>query len=341
MVSEAAEAGARRWKACEVLGISLRTLQRWQRCPGKGDQRRGPKSKPANSLSDQEKRVIVSVSNSYEFKDLSPAQIVPILADEGVYIASESSFYRVLRQKRLLAHRSRSKPARNSKPEEHVATGANQVWSWDITYLKSTIRGKFYYLYMVVDVWSRMIVGWEVHEKESAEHASTLITEASLRHGVDSEKLVLHSDNGGPMKGATMLATLHWLEISPSFSRPSVSNDNAYSESLFKTMKYRPGYPTAPFESIESAQEWVREFVQWYNFEHRHSGIQFVTPAARHYGDDELILEKRKEVYEEAKKRNPCRWASGKIRNWEPIPEVTLNAGNHEEKSFSGKRKSA
>ena len=211
MVSEAAEAGARRWKACEVLGISLRTLQRWQRCLCRGDQRRGPKSKPANILSDQEKRVIVSVSNSYEFKDLSPAQIVPILADGGVYIASESSFYRVLRHKRLLAHRSRSKPARNSKPEEHVATGANQVWSWDITYLRSTIRGKFYYLYMVVDVWSRMIVGWEVHEEESAEHASTLITEASLRHGVDSEKLVLHSDNGGPMKGATMLATLHWL----------------------------------------------------------------------------------------------------------------------------------
>ncbi|MFO7915358.1 MAG: DDE-type integrase/transposase/recombinase [Candidatus Krumholzibacteriales bacterium] len=209
MVSEAAEAGARRWKACEVLGISLRTLQRWQRCPCKGDQRRGPKSKPANSLSDQEKRVIVSVANSYEFKDLSPAQIVPILADEGVYVASELSFYRVLSQKRLLAHRSRSKPARNSKPEEHVATGANQVWSWDITYLKSTIRGKFYYLYMVVDVWSRMIVGWEVHEEESAEHASTLITEASLRHGVDSDELVLHSDNGGPMKGATMLAMLH------------------------------------------------------------------------------------------------------------------------------------
>ena len=124
-------------------------------------------------------------------------------------------------------------------------------------------------MYLIVDVYSRMIVGWAVHEIESADLASSLILEASLRHGVDREELILHSDNGGPMKGATMLATLQWLGIVPSFSRPSVSDDNAYSEALFKTLKYRPEYPSSPFESMEAAQGWVEGFVQWYNYEHR------------------------------------------------------------------------
>ena len=198
------------------------------------------------------------------------------------------------------------------------------------------MRGKFYYLYLAVDVYSRMIVGWAVHEIESAELASSLILEACLRHGVDREELILHSDNGGPMKGATMLATLQWLGIVPSFSRPSVSDDNAYSEALFKTLKYRPEYPASPFESIEAAQGWVKGFVQWYNFEHRHSGILFVTPSSRHYGEDEIILVKRKEVYEEARKKNPYRWASGKTRNCELITEVKLNTSKaQKDKSMS------
>jgi len=341
LVTEAVESGARRSKACDILGISQRTLQRWKKKPEKEDQRQGPKNKPKNSLSEEEKMLIIAVSTSPRFKDLSPAQIVPILADTGVYLASEASFYRILRKNKLLAHRSKSEPSRNSKPKEYVATGPNQVWSWDITYLRSSIRGKFYYLYLVVDVWSRMIVGWAVHEEESAELASALILEATLRHDVDPEQLILHSDNGGPMKGATMLATLQWLEIIPSFSRPSVSNDNAYSEALFKTLKYRPEYPSAPFQDIEGSEAWVKKFVQWYNFEHRHSGILFVTPASRHHGEDKLILKNRQEVYEEAKKRNPIRWASGKIRNWEPISEVILNATNHKETTSSSKEKSA
>ena len=159
--------------------------------------------------------LIIAVSTSPQFRDLSVSQIVPILADAGIYIASEASFYRVLRENKLLVHRSKAKPFRHSKPKEYVATGPNQVWSWDITYLRSSVRGRFYYLYLAVDVWSRMIVGWAVHEEESAELASALIVEACLRHGVDSEKLILHSDNGGPMKGATMLATLLALHSEP------------------------------------------------------------------------------------------------------------------------------
>ncbi len=341
MVAEAVEAGARRHQACRVLGISVRTLQRWEEEPERGDQRRGPKSTPKNSLSEAEKMLIIAVSTSPRFRDLSASQIVPILADAGVYIASEASFYRVLRENKLLVHRNKAKPSRNSKPKEYVLTGPNQVWSWDITYLRSSVRGKFYFLYLVVDIWSRMIVGWAVHEEESAELASALIVEACLRHGVDSEKLILHSDNGGPMKGATMLATLQWLGIIASLSRPSVSDDNAYSEALFKTLKYRPEYPSAPFESVEASEAWVGEFVQWYNFEHRHSGILFVTPSSRHYREDTLILEKRKEVYEEAKQKNPIRWASGKTRNWEPISEVTLNPSKHKEEASPCERRSA
>ena len=341
LVDEAVDCGARRNKACKMLGISVRTLQRWEKEPEKEDRRQGPNSKPENALSEAEKMLIIAVATSPQFKDLSPSQIVPILAESGVYIGSEASFYRILRENKLLAHRSRSKPSRHNKPKEYVATGPNQVWSWDITYLSSSVRGKFYYLYLVVDVWSRMIVGWAVHEVESAELASALISEACLRHGVDPEKLVLHSDNGGPMKGATMLATLQWLGIIPSFSRPSVSNDNPYSEALFKTLKYRPGYPSKPFEDLQAAEAWMMEFVNWYNNEHRHSGIRFVTPASRHCGEDKLIFEKRKEVYEEAKRKNPARWASGKIRTWEPIQEVALNPSKRKEEVFSCEKKSA
>ena len=325
LVSEAVEAGARRFKACEVLGISVRTLQRWEKRLEKSDQRRGAKDKPKNSLSEAEKELIVAVVTGPRFRDLSVSQIVPILADEGVYIASEASYYRVLRENRLLAHRNKAKPSRHAKTKEHSATGPNRVWSWDITYLRSTVRGRFYYLYLVVDIWSRMIVAWAVHEVESAELAGALIQEACMRHGVDPDTLILHSDNGGPMKGATMLATLQWLGIVPSFSRPSVSDDNAYSEALFKTLKYRPEYPSNPFEGVSAAQAWVEEFVGWYNDEHRHSGIRFVTPSSRHYGEDKQILEKRKEVYEEAKQKNPLRWFSGKTRNCDMITEVRLN----------------
>ena len=324
LVAEAVVDGARREKGCELLGISLRTLQRWEREPEEGDRREGPKSDPSNSLSEAEKMLVVSVATSPQFRDLSPSQIVPILADSGVYIASESSFYRILSEQKLLTHRSSARPARHTRPDEYVATAPNEVWSWDITYLRSSVRGKFYYLYLVVDLFSRMIMGWRVYEEECSDLASELILESCLRHGADPDNLILHSDNGGPMKGATMLATLQWLGIVPSFSRPSVSDDNAYSEALFRTLKYRPEYPSAPFESLEEARRWVEGFVQWYNFQHRHSGIQFVTPASRHYEEDLLILEKRKEVYEEAKRKNPIRWTKG-TRNWERISEVKLN----------------
>lgn len=309
--------------AARMLGISLRTLQRWE-ASACGDRRCGPRGRPGNALSEAERALVVAVATSPTFRDLPASQIVPILADAGVYVASERSFYRILAQERLLTHRGKARIAGHSRPVEHKADGPNQVWSWDITYLKSPVRGSFYYLYLVVDVWSRKIVGWKVHECESPEFAKELIEEAVEREGVDPARLVLHSDNGGPMKGATLLATLVALGIVPSFSRPRVSDDNPYSEALFRTVKYRPEYPEGPFGSLEQARGWVEAFVQWYNTEHRHSAIAFVTPAQRHSGVHLAVLRGRKEVYEEAKRNRPDRW-SGQVRNWEPIGAVVLN----------------
>ena len=190
--------------------------------------------------------------------------------------------------------------------------------------MKSPVKGLYYYLYLIEDIFSRMIVGWSVEEVESSTHAANLIQSACFEHRINRNQITLHSDNGGPMKGATMLATLQNLGVIPSFSRPSVSDDNPYSESLFKTLKYRPSYPDGAFASITEAREWVSHFVKWYNTEHLHSGIKFVTPASRHKGEDQNILNKRVEVYKIAKQKNPLRW-SKQTRNWSRIIEVHLN----------------
>lgn len=256
-------------------------------------------------------------------RDLSPKRIVPHLADRGEYVASESTFYRVLRQEGQVSRRERSRsPA--TRPRELVAGGPNQVWSWDITYLASTLRGQFFFLYLIVDIWSRKIVGWEVHESEESDHASNLVARAAADEEVDPGRVTLHSDNGGPMKSATMLATLQRLGVAASFSRPRVSDDNPYSEALFRTMKYRPEYPRRPFCNLAEARAWVAAFVDWYNTEHLHSEIRFVSPAQRHAGEESAILARRNEVYEAARRRHPGRW-SGPTRSWAPVGEVVLN----------------
>mgnify|MGYP006297253603 FL=1 len=316
--------GARCVEACRIMGICKRTFLRWRANRAGEDRRAGPHRRPANALREWEREMIVAIANNKHFRELSPAEIVPKLADAGVYIASESTFYRILRRERMIEHRRASKPARHSYPEEKKATGPNQVWSWDITYLKSPIRGRFYYLYMIVDVWSRKIVGWAVHGNESEEHARRLVLEACNRESVNPQNLVLHSDNGGPMKGATFQAKLQSLGIIPSFSRPRVCDDNPYSEALFRTLKYVPEYPSLPFKSREAADNWIDWFVQWYNREHLHSGIQFVTPATRHEERDKEILENRKEVYKKARDAHPERW-SGETRNWDRVETVILN----------------
>jgi len=325
IVAQAIDDGARQRRACEVVGLDVRTYQRWSlQGPGGEDGRMGPKTEPANKLSVLERQRILEVATSAKFRDMSPKQIVPRLADCGEYLASESSFYRVLRDSDAMTHRSPARRPSAYVPREHAASGPGQVWSWDITYLRSAVRGSFHFLYLIEDVWSRKIVGWAVHDEEDNEHAAVLIENATRAARINANELVLHSDNGGPMKGSTMLATLQRLGIVASFSRPSVSDDNPYSEALFRTLKYRPEYPQKPFASIEGARAWVSWFVGWYNDEHLHSAIGFVTPAQRHAGDDVSILARRTTVYEKARRRHPGRWSGG-VRNWERVAVVRLN----------------
>lgn len=289
-----------------------------------GDQRRGPYSSPKQKLSAEERAKVLETANNEEFRNLSPKQIVPRLADRGEYLASESTFYRVLHSEQQMAHRCAAKPRAVKRPEEVIAVGPNQVWSWDITYLPACVRGTFYYLYLVVDVWSRRIMKAVVHAEESAENAATMLSELVSEQAISPLILTPHSDNGGPMKGATMLATMTALGVIPSFSRPSVSNDNPYSESLFRTLKYVPSYPRKPFASIDAAWAWVERFVAWYNDEHRHSAIGFVTPAERHAGRDTRTLLARRAVYEHARELHPERW-SRSPRLWDAPASVALN----------------
>jgi len=326
LIAEARESGARLRLCCETIELDIRTVQRWlENGPeGGNDKRRGPATSPGNKLSEHERAELIEIATSPEFRDLPPSQIVPQLADIGIYMASESTVYRILHEEKLAKHRGRKASPKRARPAEHTATNPDQVWCWDISYLRAPVRGQFFYLYLFLDVWSRKIVGWRVFDREDNVLAAKAFQEICVEHNVNAEGLVLHSDNGGPMKGATMLATLQELGVMQSFSRPSVSNDNPFIESAFSTVKSRPNYPDKPFEDIEAARLWLTGFVDWYNNEHRHSGISFVTPAQRHAGLDIELLAHRKRVYEAAKSRTPTRW-SRSTRRWDRHDTVRLN----------------
>ena len=327
LINEAMEMGARLAVACKEMGLCKRSYKRWLDTAGqvKTDQRPiATRPTPANALNETEREKLIKVSCCPEFASLPPSQIVPALADRGEYLASESTFYRVLKARDLQHHRGRSAAPVKSVPKRHQARGPNEVWVWDITWLPGPVQGSYYYLYLMLDLFSRKVVGWEVLEEESAVHASRVVSLASLAEGRQLKPMVLHSDNGSPMKGATMLATLQRLGIAPSFSRPGVSDDNAQAEAFFHTLKYRPGFPSQGFATLESAQEWVLKFVRWYNTKHRHSALKFVTPAQRHEGSDVVVLNARKVLYENAKQAHPERW-SGRTRNWERTETMWLN----------------
>ncbi len=330
LIDEACHAGATQAKACAELGVSVRTYQRWQKAPGDEGVRvdgrpTATRPAPAHKLSAQERGCILGACHAPEHASLPPSQIVPRLADKGIYLASESTFYRVLKEADQQHARGRSQPPRAPRPlATHQATAPCQLWSWDISWLPGPIRGQFFYLYLILDVWSRKIVGSEVFEQESADYAARVIQRAVWAEGCLGSPLVLHADNGSPMKGSTMRSMLEALGVQPSYSRPRVSNDNSYSEALFRTCKYRPAYPTDGFASLEAARDWVLAFVRWYNMEHRHSAIRFVTPQQRHDGQQDQILAQRKALYEQAKAAHPHRW-TGHTRTWEPIHQVWLN----------------
>jgi putative transposase len=322
--------GARLGPACEIAGIDLRTLQRWQAQEGltAGDGRPlAVRPIPSHALTPDERAQILAVANEPRFASVPPARIVPMLADEGVYLASESSFCRVLREHGQNAHRGRAKAPKASRPPTtHIATAARQVWCWDMTYLPANVVGRWFHLYLILDIYSRKIVGWEVHPTDDSHHAAHLVQRTALAEGIAmlDSKPVLHGDNGSTLKATTVLAMLHSLGVKPSYSRPRVSDDNAYAEALFRTAKYRPEFPAKGFANLDDARAWAAEFVRWYNHDHRHSGIRYVSPAQRHAGEDHVILAARHALYTQAREANPARW-SGSTRNWAPIGPVTLN----------------
>ena len=333
----ARDAGARLLPACQSAGITPRTLQRWNThnangCKSRlesGDGRpQAIRPTPRHALSEWERAQLIAVANEPRFAAVPPARIVPMLADEGVYLASESSFSHVLAQVGQNAHRGRARAPRASRPPTtHIATHPGQVWCWDMTYLPSAkLLGRWFYLYLILDIFSRKIVGWEVHAEDSAAHAADVVNRAALAEGVHAmaRKPVLHGDNGATLKATMVLAMLHWLGVAPSYSRPRVSDDNAYAESLFRTAKYRPEFPAKGFADLDAARAWAKHFVHWYNVEHRHSGINYVSPEQRHAGEDVAIPAARNALYQRAKHANPQRWSGG-TRNWRPSGPVMLN----------------
>lgn len=344
LLKEGREAGLTIKAVADLLGICERTLRRWWLAiRGQGfsiDGRKGAPRKVAHKFSEAERQKVIDTVNDPRFADLPPAQIVAILAEEKRYIGSEMTIYRIMREEGLLNHRGRSRQPRQPREVPKLtATGIHQVLAWDITLIPGPVKGQYYYLYMVMDVWSRRILGAEVHERECSLLARDFFDRICRDEGIGSgTSTTLHSDNGGPMRSYKLAAKMKEIGISLSFSRPRVSNDNAYPESLFRTLKYHQSYPTRRFRSLDAVRCWVDSFVEWYNGVHRHSGIKYVTPNQRHFGEAHAICTTRQQTYERAREENPLRW-SGPTRCWKQ-PEVVQINYPRPEKANSAKKTS-
>lgn len=340
LIGEANAAGACLVSACSEIGICLRTLKHWRKAfLGDGDGRNRRKGSPrlvSHRLSEEERQRILLPCNQLEYSSLPPSQIVLVLADQGLYIGSESSFYRVLHQAGQCHRRGRARlPQERRSVPRLMADRTNALWSWEITHLPTTVRGAWLYLYFVVDVWSRKVVAWDLAEVESAEIAADLVQRACLKEryrrpsGFGSNQchqppLILHADNGNAMRGATLESRLEEMGVLRTFSRPRVSNDNPYSESLFRTVKHRTDSPRRPFASEDEACQWVAVFVDWYNHRHRHSGIKFVTPHQRPTGTATAICQQRANSFEKARQAHPRCWSQS-TRCWRQPAEVWIN----------------
>ena len=290
------------------------------------DKRKGSHKKVVRKIAPEKKIELLKVVNSAKYCDMSPYEVVPMLLDQGRYICSVRTIYRLLEKEDLIHQRDGSKKRqKRAKPPQRIASGPNMVWCWDITWLAAAIRGLFFYAYVIIDIFDRSIVGWAVHEEESDVHSRSLFE--TLSRGEDIIFEYLHSDNGSPMKGSTLMAFLDSLNVKVSFSRPRTSNDNPYIESLFKTLKYSSGYPIR-FKDIEHAREWMADFVNWYNTEHLHSSIGYVTPEQLRDGSAADIFKKRNEVMQRAKLENPECWGSRDTICWGAPEEVVLNPEN-------------
>lgn len=305
---------------CAALGVARASWYRAQqpRRPA------APKPVPRRALVSGERARVLGVLHEPRFADLAPAEIYATLLDEGCYLCSERTLYRVLAASQQVRERRRQLRHPHYAAPELLATGPNQLWSWDITRLLGPSKWTYFYLYVLLDVFSRYVVGWMLAHRESAQLAERLIAQTCERQGIERGQLTLHSDRGSSMTSKPVALLLADLGVTKTHSRPHVSNDNPFSESLFRTMKYVPEYPRDGFVTVEAARVWVAAFVAWYNHEHKHSGIGFVAPADRHAGRDVEILSARRDVYERARRRNPARW-SRHTRLWSRPDTVTLN----------------
>ena len=315
-VAEAMRSGVSERGVCRLMGTPPKTLQNWRR-EGLKDRRKGSARYVAHRLSAEEEQRFYEAANTTEFRDRTPEQIVATLAGRGIYLGSTSTLYRILRKRGALQHRQESKkPAATTRQHVEV-TGPNQVWSWDITWLRTTVHGLFFYAYTIIDLYDRSIVGWSIETNESDEHARHLFERVIRDLGVVPE--IIHADNGNPMRGMTLAAFLDSLQIRRSYSRPRCSNDNAYIESWHKTLKYTVGYPSF-FESLERARSWYADFINWYNNDHQHSALGYVTPMERRSGEATAIHARRNETLQDAFVKNPLRWRQRKVRLYQCNP---------------------
>ena len=314
---------------CRSLGLPPASLYRYlaarrrpslpKRPPQAEERRPHPRA-----LSPQERDALLAVLHSDRFADMAPAAVHAMLLDEGRYIASVRTMYRVLAARGEVRERRRQAVHPKRNPPELAATAPNQVWTWDITHLRTAAKGRTIKVYVCMDLFSRFVVGWYASASESAAEARHLFETLARRNRIDAGRLIVHADNGGPMRGRPLADLLESLGIERSHSRPRTSNDNAFSESQFKTMKYRPTYPRY-FESEEEARAWCREFFPWYNNEHRHEGLAMLTPADVYTGKWRERLAIRAEALAAAFEQYPDRFVKGAPKPKEPPAIVAIN----------------
>jgi putative transposase len=309
-------------RACAVVGVVRATVYRRRRPPAP---RARKERKPSpRALSADERRAVVATLNSERFAEKAPAQVHAVLLDEKQYLCSPRTMYRILAEHDQVRERRAQCRHPVYKKPELVATGPNQVWSWDITKLRGPTKGSHFSLYVILDVFSRCVVGWRVSHSESAAVAEHLVRESCRNHGIERGKLTLHADRGSPQTSKSFAILLADLGVAKTHSRPQVSNDNPFSEAQFKTLKYCPQFPER-FGSLEHARLFCREFFDWYNNEHRHSGIAMLTPAAVHSGLGAAVLERRRVVLEAAYARRPERFVRGVPKPAELPDAVWIN----------------
>jgi putative transposase len=289
--------------ACQVLGVPRSSLYR-ARQPKPAPQ---PRPTPARALSQEERAEVRQVLNSERFQDAAPRQVYARLLDDRVYLCHWRTMYRILQEHHEVQERRHPRRHPTYPKPALVATGPNQLWSWDITQLHSPAKWVYYYLYVILDVFSRYVVGWLMTEEESAHWAERLISESCTKQGILPHQLTLHSDRGSPMKAKTVHQLLSDLGIVQSYARPHLPDDNPYSEAQFKTLKYHPTFPDQ-FASPAEARTWARAFFAWYNNDFYHSSLGLLTPASVHYGQAELILSQRQQVLQAAYTAHPERF---------------------------------